>query len=244
MKRHQQRSKPLQPPMFARSSRSIQQKSVAKFSLGTGWTQPLVILGGAWVVVLLVALTAVSGLLSPDSSNGKSTTGAAILRNTAETAQMSKRQNRLPLWLFGAIALSCAAGSMLVSKQVTRPPRSHTRPQRSTKPKHLTPSPAPVGPEPLEPSLQPTSHPSTPATMPSFALTPRHPQTAEAAPVTLMQLAQMPLTQAATMSAVGQPTVVPVTVVPPEEKAPLDWGEASLADKLDLRKQRSMSSLL
>lgn len=34
-----------------------------------------------------------------------------------------------------------------------------------------------------------------------------------------------------------------VTVVPPEETHPLDWGDASLADRMDIRKQRSLSSL-
>jgi hypothetical protein len=66
-----------------------------------------------------------------------------------------------------------------------------------------------------------------------------------------MQLAQMQLNQTKASSAAGQPTVAPVkaapvqvasvTVVPPEEKSPLDWGEASLADQLNLRKQRSVS---
>jgi hypothetical protein len=37
-------------------------------------------------------------------------------------------------------------------------------------------------------------------------------------------------------------TPVPVTIVPAKENHPLDWGEASLADTLDIRKQRSLSS--
>ena len=35
-----------------------------------------------------------------------------------------------------------------------------------------------------------------------------------------------------------------VTVVPPEENHPLDWGEDSLAEIMDLRKRQSLSSLL
>ncbi len=35
-----------------------------------------------------------------------------------------------------------------------------------------------------------------------------------------------------------------VTVVPSEEAHPLDWGDASLADMMDIRKQKSISSLM
>lgn len=35
-----------------------------------------------------------------------------------------------------------------------------------------------------------------------------------------------------------------VTVVPAEESHPLDWGEAGLADMMDIRKQRSLASLM
>lgn len=38
-----------------------------------------------------------------------------------------------------------------------------------------------------------------------------------------------------------QPTV---TVLPPEENHPLDWGDASLADRMDIRKQKSLSNYL
>ncbi len=38
-----------------------------------------------------------------------------------------------------------------------------------------------------------------------------------------------------------QPTV---TVLPPEENHPLDWGDASLADLMDIRKQTSLSNYL
>lgn len=39
----------------------------------------------------------------------------------------------------------------------------------------------------------------------------------------------------------AQPTV---TVLPPEENHPLDWGNASLADRMDIRKQKSLSNYL
>ena len=257
MKRQQHRSKPPQSPIPARSSQPNRQKSAitAAFSRFL-WTRPFAVLGGAWVVMVVISLVAVSGLLSPESSNGKKTTETAIVRTMAKTHQKEQRQSRLPLWLFGAIAVSCAAGSMLVAKQAMRPPRPQARSSK-LKPKHLTPYPAPSAleaiptvPEPMEPSMPTISSPPAPVPTPSFVLESRRTQTAGATPsVTLMQLAQMQLNQTKQTKAAPaavQPTVPPVkvasvTVVPPEEKSPLDWGEASLANQLNLRKQRSVS---
>ena len=256
MKRHRQhRSKSLQSPIPARSSQPNRPKPAITVALSRFlWTRPLAVLGGAWVVMVVISLVAVSGLLSPESSNGKRTAETAVVRTMAKVPQRDQSQSRLPLWLFGAIALSCAAGSMLVAKQATRPPRPQARSPK-LKSKHLTPYPAPSvieetpsAPEPMEPSMPSTLHPPVPAPTPSFILEPRRRnQTAGATPsVTLMQLAQMQLNQTKEAPATKQPTVAPVkvaavTVVPPEEKSPLDWGEASLADQLNLRKRRSVS---
>ncbi len=267
MKRQQHRSKPLQSPISARSSQPNRHKSAITVALSRFlWTRPFAVLGGVWVVMVVISLVAVSGLLSPESSNGKRITETAIVRTMAKTPQREQRQSRLPLWLFGAIAVSCAAGSMLVAKQAMRPPRPQVRASK-LKPKHLTPYPAPSvleetpgAPELIgSPPLTPASPPS-PVPTPSFVLEPRRHQTAGATPsVTLMQLAQMQLQQTQQTKAAPaaqQPTVppvkvppvkvasvkvAPVTVVPPGEKSPLDWGEASLADQLNLRKQRSVS---
>lgn len=260
MKRHQQhRSKPLQSLIPARSSQRNRHKSGITVALSRFlWTRPLAVLGGAWVVMVVVALVAVSGLLSPESSNGKRTAETASVRPMTKTLQREQHQNRLPLWLFGAIAVSCAAGSMLVAKQATRPPRPQARsPKLKARPLMPYPAPsaieeAPSVPESVEPSLSSISHSPVPTPPPSFVLEPRRTQAAGTTPsVTLMQLAQMQLNQTKASSAAGQPTVAPVkaapvqvasvTVVPPEEKSPLDWGEASLADQLNLRKQRSVS---
>jgi len=57
------------------------------------------------------------------------------------------------------------------------------------------------------------------------------------APATLMQLAHQESQAVRKTPNVQAPSA-------PEKNKPLDWGEASLADKLDIRKPRSMSSLL
>lgn len=195
------------------------------------------VLGSAWIVVAVIALTAVSGLLSPNASSGKRPPGAATIRETTETAQKNS-QTRIPLWLFGAIALSCAAGSMLISKQANRPPR----PRKSTKVKRLAPYTASTVPQPA-PSPAPQPQPIYPPAVPSFVLNPGHTQplstatTPFMAPATLMQLAHQE-----SQGAIAHTDVS--ATVSSEDKHPLDWGKASLADKLDLRKQRSVSSLL
>ncbi|XHX77262.1 MAG: hypothetical protein RBJ76_22900 [Stenomitos frigidus ULC029] len=240
--------------MSVRASHTDRQKAGITSGLSRFlWTRPLAVLGGTWVVMVVVALVAVSGLLSPESSNGKKkNTETAIVRTMAKTPQR-EQQGRLPLWLFGAIALSCAAGCILISKQATRPPRLQTRTSKP-KPNHLTPDPDPGALEVMEPLMPPLS--STPASapmtastapMPSFVLEPRRTQAAtpSVASVTLMQLAQMQPNPTqptpARQLSVAPMTVAPVTVVPPEEKSPLDWRDASLAERLDLRKPRSVS---
>ena len=247
MERQQQQhwARQPRPPLAARSRPPIR-TSKATFSLGKPGVLSLLALGSAWIVVLTIAMMAVSGLLSPSASTGNRPSGAVIIRETAETARANS-QARIPLWLFGAIALSCAGGSMLVAKQANRPPR----PRKSAKVKRLTPyaatpasqqavSPAP---QPVFPTPQPPQH--YPPAIPSFVL-----NSGQVQP--LSTVGTMPLMPPATLTelahqeahaAVGQRGTA-VTVVPSEEKHPLDWGEASLADKLDIRKRRSISSLL
>ncbi|GEM_PF-1627323 len=231
---HQHGSKQPRPPIPERSSQQLR-KPKAAFSLGKPvWNRSLVVLGSAWVVVVIIAFTAVSGLLSPNLSSNNQTPGAAPVRVTATTAQATS-QSRLPLWLFGAIALSCATGSILVSKQVNRPPR----PRKNTKPKRLAPYIAPAATESFFLTTQ--SQPPV-ATVPSVALVPGSvPHAPSAAPfmapATLMQLAHQESQAVRKTPNVQAPSAT-------ANNKPLDWGEASLADKLDIRKPRSISSLL
>ncbi|XGV95758.1 MAG: hypothetical protein ACAF41_23830 [Leptolyngbya sp. BL-A-14] len=223
---HQHRSRQPQPSKPVRSGQQVRQAKAR-------WGLSLVLLGSAWVVVVVVALTALSGLLSPDLSTNQPSRTASI--RATPTAPVSG-QSRLPLWLFGAIALSCVAGSMLLSAQANRPPR----PRKSVRPKRLISHRAP---ETTALSFSDSENlPSQPILdAPGVAMAPHPPQpnlaaTPFMAPATLMQLAQH-------ARSVEQPTGG-ATAIPPENTSPVDWGEASLADKLDIRKQRSISSLL
>jgi hypothetical protein len=64
---------------------------------------------------------------------------------------------------------------------------------------------------------------------------------ATAATVLPNEVVPMRQTGYPTASAVIEPVV---TVVPENESHPLDWGEANLADMMDIRKQKPLSSLL
>jgi hypothetical protein len=55
------------------------------------------------------------------------------------------------------------------------------------------------------------------------------------------QPAIVPISPTVSSAVTRLPTV---TVVPSEEAHPLDWSDASLADRMDIRKQKSISSLM
>lgn len=231
-KRQQQHWDQPRPPMPTRSKPSRRSKSTPVSVARLMQTRPLLILGGAWALAMVVALVAIGGLLSPNLSNGHQPAGATIHARVAEAAQNSKRQSGIPFWLFGAIALSCAAGSVLISRQATRPPR----PRKSAKLKRLQPHSKESFA--LVPRPQPaTDYVPLPAPQPQ---TGSNPLPAPLASSTTVVQSVHPRSQ----RLVQRSPDVPVTVVPSEESHPLDWGNASLADTLDLRKQRSLSSWL
>ncbi|MBW4690342.1 MAG: hypothetical protein KME27_01105 [Lyngbya sp. HA4199-MV5] len=219
--------------MPAHSSQPLRKPRTALSRGKFRWHLSLVLLGSAWLVVVVISLIAVSGLLSPNLSSNKPPQGTAAVRSTPSEVTRAS-QSHLPLWLFGAIALSCAAGSMLISSQANRPPRS----RKNAKPKRLAPYAASEA-APLFPTAAPTT---VETALQSLALVSQAPQPAPVAapfmaPTTLMQLAQQ-VSQTAKQAA-----DLPTAIVP-EDKKPLDWGEASLADRLDIRKPRSVSPLL
>lgn len=199
-------------------------------------TRPLIILGGVWTLVMVVALVALSGLLNPSMSISKGHQPAGVSNaRVVRGAQPAKPQSGIPLWLFGAIALSCAGGSVLIAKQAARPPR----PRKNAKFKRLKPyaskATAALTPKPQTPSKEYSP-------LPPIQLQTR---IARAVPVSLASSTNLvPSVHPHAQTSIQRSPDVPVTVVPSEESHPLDWGNASLADALDLRKQRSVSSWL
>jgi hypothetical protein len=88
-------------------------------------TRPLMVWGGIWASVLLIMLIATASLLSPTASSERRVSGAAIGSSSTQTTRVESGKSRIPLWLFGAIALTCTAGSILVSKQLAAPERPY-----------------------------------------------------------------------------------------------------------------------
>jgi hypothetical protein len=132
------------------------------------------------------------------------------------TVEVSKPKEDLPLSLFAAIATGCGVGSLLFAYVLKRGSTQSRYPSRRLK------SVSTVGkkrrrPPKRRPSISRTPQPG--AMQPSFqSLDTRQPST------------DARLTQ--------------VTVLPPEESHPLDRGDESLADLLDLRRHKSLASLM
>lgn len=88
-------------------------------------TRPLMFWGGVWLSLFLVVAVSVSSLLNPGFSNiGAGSSGTIVPAAPSQTKPMAqdfKPKNYIPLWLFGAIALSCTIGSVAISKHLSRP---------------------------------------------------------------------------------------------------------------------------
>lgn len=212
-------------------------------------TRPAVFWGGLWASLFLVMMVSLSSLLSPGSP-GRMASGAAFGSSSTKTAQEVKQKNRVPLWLFGAIALSCTAGSILVSKQLTRTsnsrpfprPQSQVHPARAPKPPRVRRQ-TPKRLKPYSPAEVPlaTMHQAPAAAKPPT----RTPAPAQLPPQLTMPPQLYPPTKRV-QRPVPPPVMTPstrvsVTVVPDDENHPLDWGTASLADAVDLRKRHSVA---
>ncbi|WP_421654680.1 hypothetical protein [Leptothermofonsia sp. ETS-13] len=255
------------PPVPSISDREASLQGAKKLNMEYVYqlveSHPLLFWGGTWVAVLLVAAIAMGGLLSPGLPARRTSSASFGSSPGSEEIQTAGRQGRsVPFWLFGAIAITCTAGSILVSKrlaQVERPHHRLSRPKRpvqySSKVRRPGPSNRPRAPQgrrlksfsegefPLSGtySSYPPPPPST-STSTSFKLPPAIKSKAKlasghSAPKYAPQKPSVP-------ESVPQKNVapVPVTVVPSEESHPLDWGDPSLADLMDIRKRRSLSS--
>ena len=176
---------------------------------------PLAVCGGFWVVMVLLGSMATFGLFNPGPMEQEASKPTPSLATVQEPTPQSTAKKDLQLSLFGAVALGCAAGSLLVTQalryatQGSQPPKG-LKPVATIRKKRRHPSkrrrpvsqrPTPVG---VEPTFETVDKPL---------------------PITDEKLTQ-------------------VTVLSPEESHPLDGGDESLADMLDLRKRQSLASLI
>jgi hypothetical protein len=170
---------------------------------------------GLWVTLVLVGSMATVGLFNPGPIEQEASNPTPSLETVQESTPQSTAKKDLPLSLFGAIALGCL-GCAAGSWLLTYALRDTIQPRPS--PRRLKPVKT-VRKKRRVSSQQ--SHPvsGTPQPKPST--------------LTL----QAPIDRRLT-------TKTQVTVLAPEESHPLDGGEESLADLLDVRKQQSLASLL
>ena len=194
--------------------------------------RPFILWGTALVVVLLTGGIALKGLIYPGPLDS--------IEPELATTQVQPQPLKIPeqnlnLWLFGAVALGCAAGSILVSRHIERLGSQSQQTQPTSKPRPVAPQASSTQPRQ---SATATRRSSPPMRRKKAASVKR----GTAAPAPVFQADPVRMRQAAYPTSVVVEPVV--TVVPENESHPLDWGEASLAEMMDIRKQKPLSSLL
>jgi hypothetical protein len=225
-------------------------------------TRPMAFWSGIWVSTFLIGVVAFGSLLSPSASERRSVSAIALGSDSGVATQPIENQGKVPLWMFGAIAVTCTAGSILVSRQL-KPgaavspvaPARRRRQKRRSQPVVSTQSQrrrkvakarkkvSPRQPQRLKPYspealFAPSVHPPIPGP-PAIAPPPIQPRVAGSLSFVVAKASVR-----AEQQAVQSAKPVPVTVVPAEHSHPLDWTEPCLADDLDLRKRKPIQSWL
>ncbi|MEP0868989.1 hypothetical protein NDA01_04160 [Trichocoleus desertorum AS-A10] len=201
---------------------------------------PFILWGASLVLVLLLGGFALKGLIYPGPVEPEVATAPAKVPSPAPAKVPSPelQEQNLNLWLFSAVALGCAAGSIFISRRIERMEPKPQQAQPKSKQRAM----------PFQMKAAQKRQPATATRRPSS------PMRRKKAAAVSVKRANAPATtvlhaEPVRMSQRGYPPnsviIEPVvTVVPENESHPLDWGEASLAEMMDLRKQKPLSSLL
>jgi hypothetical protein len=217
---------------------------------------PFLFWTGSWLLMVLIAWTSINGLLHTDVEplEAEAPQPEVVARSPEQVPLVS--QPSAPASSFGmlvAVVLSCGATSMVLARQL-----------RSAKPASAKPSPQRRAVKSVLPSQRksdlplPSVHASSPSRSRPQARVARTPvgvvpQTSKPQVSSRPQGSKPQVSyQKAKPSAPlpNQPIKQPVpkhaivSVVPPDENHPLDWGDRGLADRLDIRKHKSISSYL
>lgn len=202
-----------------RSSRRSRLNSLQKFL----HNRPLTFWGSLLLGLFLVGSVAVNGLFNPAPSELE--TPAPL-----PTPQKSVADDGVPVWLFGAIAFSCATGCGLILASL-RLRQMEQRRYRRRKVKKPKPSPPVAIAPPPSPTLAeippPLDVPPPPPKVISFQIkaptVPKNPGNRQS---------NLPIPP------------LEVTILPPDAKHPLDGNQDTLTESIDLRQSQSLSSLL
>lgn len=177
---------------------------------------PFAFWGGLWVILIGVGTVATLGLLNPGPiAQDTPNPTPAPPAVPIVTAPKQDFQFYPSLSVFGAIAIGCATGSVLFTYVLLNSSHSHGSSKRLR-------------------SVATVSKKRRPS---SKKRRPVPPTTQLAAPQPVVQTFDAGL-------ATFNHQLTQVTILPPDETHPLDRGEESLADLLDLRKRQSLASLM
>lgn len=177
---------------------------------------PFLFWSGVWTLVLLVAGLAVTGLMNPKLSKQDDRPD-----NPANVSVVTGRpdQEGFSLWMVGAIALSCAAGTMLISNRLKHAQRLEELP------------------EPLDlDEIYSNPQPQLSAPVPPRALLKASETTPEVLETASLKRFIEPPPEAPTPAPGEEPQV---SIVPNWERTPLDYRAPGLAEILEIRQRRS-----
>jgi len=202
-----------------RSSRRSRLNSLQKFL----HNRPLTFWGSLLLGLFLVGSVAVNGLFNPAPSELE--TPAPI-----PTPQKAVADDGVPVWLFGAIAFSCATGCglILASLRLRQMEQRRYRPRKVRKvkpssPASISPPPPPMVAEPPQPLDVPPPPPKAISFQIKAPTVPKNPGSRQP---------KLPIPP------------LEVTILPPDVKHPLDGSQNTLTESIDLRQSQSLSSLL
>lgn len=206
---------------------------------------PWLIWGGMWVLLLLISIISIISLTHPIGVEQEEPQQKpiAVEKPTKIPPQTRSPQTdrTLPLLVLSAAAFTLTAGSLVIIKlrysKARSPKRSLTRRQQRKLMLEAQASSAtqsqPLTPPTPTPDVQPgvTVLPSQEPLAPGVIEVPDN---------------SLPLSAAdnLTQNKDSKPEEPLVTVLPPEENDLADAGEELLAEKMDIRKYRSLSSIL
>lgn len=163
----------------------------------------------------------------------------AASRPVSLRPNLQLRDGAQSLLSLSVIVLTCAGGTLLVSRYLTQPKpvrRLIKAPDRTASPGRLAASPTVSAAPAPAPSRRSANLPA-----------PIQPQSSNRRPAAIQPIAiqsPLPRSKAAPPRSAAQPTPQPtaVTVLPPDQNHALDWDEGSLVNSMDIRKRRSVSS--
>lgn len=181
---------------------------------------PWLIWVGVLVLLFAISFNAISSLIY--GSNLPQAEPQPTPVTTQKPVKTSSQTSSYPhLWLFGAVALSCVAGSLVIYKRLNSS-QPHQRRLRSS------------GRALTRRQQRKRTIKALPSERNSRSTT-RQRQTSSISTAVESPLPSTPVLDK------SEPVV---KVLTPEESQPIDSGEESLAEMMDIRKQRSLSSIL